>query len=96
MVLSTAIEQKHMTTEKAHIDRILAEQHNGTSYLYLFTSRHIPGKGWYAIADKPRYYNDSGEYLGATFAVATKNASNIYGLNTWGNNGENNQPRKTS
>lgn len=40
---------------------------------YEFEAKYIPHKGWYLMPLEPRWFNDSGEYMGYTFAAAKRN-----------------------
>ena len=70
-----------MKTKKEQLDLVLEEQYMTYSEPeYKFKASFIPTKGWYAIPDRHRWFDDKGEFLGKTFDHAIKSAKNIYGV----------------
>lgn len=79
-----------MLKEQLLINQALEQQSKKHPWCYLFKAEFIPNIGWYAVTPSPRFYGDTGEFLGRTFKDAIAAANNIYGLNTWGNRLEKN------
>ena len=65
-------------TKKEQLDRIMSEARDDREELYIFEAEFIPRKGWFAIPDELRYYDDEGEFLGKNFEDAIASAKNIY------------------
>lgn len=62
------------------LNLILEEQYMTYQEEYRFKAKFIPTKGWYAIPDRHRWFDDKGDFLGRTFDHAVKSARNIYGV----------------
>ena len=56
----------------------MSEARDDREELYIFEAEFIPRKGWFAIPDELRYYDDEGEFLGKNFEDAIASAKNIY------------------
>jgi hypothetical protein len=50
-----------------------------TDYQHEFLIEYRPFRGWYGIADEPRWFNDNGEFLGATYQEARESLMSILG-----------------
>ena len=66
-------------TKKEQLDLILQDGYKeDPSIHYEVEAKFIPNKGWYAISYLPRFPNDCGTFLGATFEESIVAAKKFY------------------